>query len=127
MALIGGAAIIGILAAAGVILASDPAPIESRHFTDKDRVNAAGIGTSFTSQSGQMASSTPVATIVQPDVEVFVPNSLEGKMRITNHEFLDEYADHDSPIYRVISREIENDIATSINDDSVVVKVLNIT
>lgn len=117
---------------AGVILANDPAPIESRHFNEKD-VKAAGIFAS-SSSSGQPAAgtsttTTPVSVPTQPiaAAQAYVPNSLDGRLRIANVEFLEEYADHASPIYRTITRELESDIKESLDDDSLNVKVLNLT
>lgn len=142
MALIGGAAIIAILAAsmvssliftadiitkvnsiialAGVILVNDPAPIDSRQFNNKNFV-VAGF-------SPLGSSTSPTETVTEPISSVqFVPNSLEGKIRITNVEYLEEYNDHQSPIYKTITREIENDIKESLKDTSLNVKVLNLT
>lgn len=57
-----------------------------------------------------------------------VPNSANGKLKIENTEFLDEYKDHESPIYQTISREIEAGLMESLQEfNNVHVKVLNLT
>lgn len=59
-----------------------------------------------------------------------VPNSVNGRFKIENTEFLDEYRDHDSPIYQTIAREIEAGLLESLHDykdDNVHVKVLNLS
>lgn len=57
-----------------------------------------------------------------------VPNSADGKLKIENTEFLEEYKDHDSPIYHTIAGEIENGLMESLKDyKNVHVRVLNLT
>lgn len=57
-----------------------------------------------------------------------VPNSMNGKFKIENHEFLPEYEDHNSPIYQTIAREIELGLMESLNEyQNIHVKVLNLT
>lgn len=53
---------------------------------------------------------------------------MNGKLKIENHEFLEEYKDHNSPIYQTIAREIEQGIMESLDDyENIHVKVLNLT
>lgn len=57
-----------------------------------------------------------------------VPNSMNGRFKIENHEFNEEYKDHNSPIYQTIAREIEQGIMESLNEyKNIHVKVLNLT
>lgn len=57
-----------------------------------------------------------------------VPNSVNGKFKIDNHEFLEEYKDHNSPIYQTIAREIEAGLMESLHDyKNVHVKVVDLT
>lgn len=57
-----------------------------------------------------------------------VPNSMNGRFKIENHEFNEEYKDHSSPIYQTIAREIEEGIMESLNEyENIHVKVLNLT
>lgn len=103
-----------------MILANDPAPIDSRQFNNKNIVAAgfANIGNS----------ASPTETVTRPSASVqFVPNSLEGMLRITNVEYLEEYNDHQSPIYKTITRDIENDIKESLTDTRLNVKVMNLS
>lgn len=112
-----------------MILANDPAPIESRHFSEKD-VKAAGIFASTGSGHQVTSATTPVAVVSQEPMAaalVYVPNSLDGQLRIANVEYLEEYGDHTSPIYKTITRELASDIKESLGDDSLNVKVLNLT
>lgn len=105
---------------AGVILANDPAPIDSRQFNNKNFV-VAGF-------SPLGSSTSPTEVVTEPTLSVqYVPNSLEGKIRITNVEYLEEYNDHQSPIYMTLTREIENGLKESLTDKSLNVKVLNLT
>lgn len=53
---------------------------------------------------------------------------MNGRFKIENTEFLEEYRDHDSPIYHTIAREIESGLLESLQDYSDVhVKVLNLS
>lgn len=57
-----------------------------------------------------------------------VPNTLNGRLKIDNMEFLDKYRDHSSFIYRTLTREIEEGIKESLNSyKDANVKVLNLT
>lgn len=57
-----------------------------------------------------------------------VPNSADGRFKIENTEFLEEYKDHNSPIYHTIAGEIENGLMESMKDyKNVHVRVLNLT
>lgn len=61
-------------------------------------------------------------------ISLIVPNSADGKLKIENTEFLEEYKDHDSPIYHTIAGEIENGLMESMKDyKNVHVRVLNLT
>lgn len=61
-------------------------------------------------------------------ISFVVPNSINGKLKIVNTEFLEEYKDHDSPIYHTIAGEIENGLMESLKDyKNVHVRVLNLT
>lgn len=53
---------------------------------------------------------------------------MNGKFKIENTEFSDEYKDHNSPIYQTITREIELGLMESLQEyKNVHVKVLNLT
>lgn len=53
---------------------------------------------------------------------------MNGRFKIENHEFIEEYKDHNSPIYQTIAREIEQGIVESLNEyKNIHVKVLNLT
>lgn len=111
------------LHAAGVILANDPAVIDSRQFNDQNVAPAvASFGT-----AGPGSTTTTLKPSSPPAVVPYVPNALAGRLRITNLEYLNEYADHTTPLYQSITRELESDIKESLQDDTVIVKVLNIT
>lgn len=57
-----------------------------------------------------------------------VPNSVNGRFKIENTEFLEEYSNHNSPIYQTIVREIESGLMESLQDyNDVHVKVLNLS
>lgn len=61
-----------------------------------------------------------------------VPNSLEGQLKITNHEFINEYNDHNSPIYQRITTELMEGIKEVLSTttdivDEINVKILNLT
>lgn len=57
-----------------------------------------------------------------------MPNSANGKLKIDNTEFLEEYKDHNSPIYQTITREIEDGLMEAFKDYKTAhVKVLNLT
>lgn len=57
-----------------------------------------------------------------------VPNALNGRLKIENMEFLEQYSDHNSAIYQTLAREIEEGVAESLNAyKDVHVKVLNLT
>lgn len=57
-----------------------------------------------------------------------VPNTLNGRLKIDNTEFLDQYSDHNSFIYKTLTREIEEGIEESLADyNDAKVKVLNLT
>lgn len=59
---------------------------------------------------------------------ILVPNSMNGKFKIENHEFLEEYMNHNSPIYQTIAREIEQGVMESLSEyENIRVKVLNLT
>lgn len=61
---------------------------------------------------------------------VYVPNTLEGQITLTNLEFLDEYSDHKSPIYKGLTNLLEGDIKRALfprsTPDEVFVKVMNL-
>lgn len=53
---------------------------------------------------------------------------MNGKLKIENMDFLDEYKDHSSFIYETLSREIEEGIKESLHEYSdVKVKVLDLS
>lgn len=53
---------------------------------------------------------------------------MNGRFKIENHEFNEEYKDHNSPIYQTIAREIEQGIMESLDEyQNIHVKVLNLT
>lgn len=53
---------------------------------------------------------------------------MNGRFKIENHAFNEEYKDHNSPIYQTIAREIEQGITESLNEyENIHVKVLNLT
>lgn len=53
---------------------------------------------------------------------------MNGKFKIENHEFLEEYMNHNSPVYQTIAREIQEGIMESLSEyQNVHVKVLNLT
>lgn len=57
---------------------------------------------------------------------------MDGKLTISNMEFLNEYRDHNSPIYMTIKRELEDGIKDALlsNDQTshdINVKVMNLT
>lgn len=57
-----------------------------------------------------------------------VPNSVDGKFKIVNSEFLDEFNDHDSAAYQTMAKDIEAGIMESLQDyKSALVKVFNLT
>lgn len=63
---------------------------------------------------------------------IYVPNTLEGQITLTNLEFLNEYNDHESPIYESLTRELEENIKDSLTSrnggdrDEIFVKVMNL-
>lgn len=53
---------------------------------------------------------------------------MNGRLKIENMEFLDQYNDHGSFIYQTLAREIEEGIKESLEDyKDANVKVLNLT
>lgn len=53
---------------------------------------------------------------------------MNGKLKIENMEFLEEYKDHNSFIYQTLTREIEEGIRESLHEyDDIKVKVLNLS
>ncbi|XP_055326468.1 uro-adherence factor A-like isoform X3 [Sitodiplosis mosellana] len=137
LALCAAVLIVAILLATGTI-GSEPEPIESRQFGTKDKLATAGI---FGSGSKGKQNDTEYPTTPQPpgstvpphppttdENMIYVPNSADGKFKIENTEFLEEYKDHDSPIYHTIAGEIENGVMESMKDyKNVHVRVLNLT
>lgn len=53
---------------------------------------------------------------------------MNGRLKIENMEFLDQYSDHSSFIYQTLTREIEEGLGYSLADyNDAIVKVLNLT
>lgn len=57
-----------------------------------------------------------------------VPNSMNGRLKIENVDFLEEHKDPNSFIYQTLSREIEEGIRESLHEyDDIKVKVMNLS
>lgn len=71
----------------------------------------------------------PLPPVTEENV-VYVPNTLEGQITLTNLEFLDEYSDHKSPVYKGLTKTLEEDIKRALfprsTPDEVFVKVMNL-
>lgn len=63
------------------------------------------------------------------NIQLFaVPNTIDGRFKIENSDFMDEYKDHDSPIYHEIVSDIESGIMESLQSfNNVHVKVFNLS
>lgn len=111
-----------------MILSNEPAPIESRQFGMSDKVNAAGIfgGSSRNNQNNITKEDKLSGAIPLPNETVtYVPSSLDGQLKIENFEYLDEYANTSSPLFRAMARDFEQKLESSLADSRIVrVKVL---
>lgn len=111
---------------AGVILSNEPAPIESRQFGTTDKVNAAGIfGASRNNNNNITKEAKPIA-MPAPDIKpLYVMSSLDGQLKIENFEYLDEYANESSPMFKVMAKDFEQKLESSLSDSRIIrVKVL---
>ncbi len=71
----------------------------------------------------------PIPPVTEENI-VYVPNTLEGQITLTNLEFLDEYSDHKSPVYKGLTKMLEEDIKRALfprsTPDEVFVQVMNL-
>lgn len=115
---------------------NEPTPVESsRKFSGNDSpVKAAGV---FGSETKPDYSSTPqppgssvppIPPITEENI-LYVPNTLEGQITLDNLEFLSEYNDHNSTVYKSLTRELEENIKATLSRNSneeIYVKVMNL-
>lgn len=110
--------------------------MESRQFNDNSQVNSAGIfsGNPITNATYPPSPEPPGTTVppLPPITEeniVYVPNTLEGQITLSNFEYLEEYSDHNSPIYQSLASDLERDIKESLfpgfPSDEINVKVMS--
>lgn len=140
--------IIAILAGSGKIFNENPTPVESRQFAKDNQIATAGVFGSgskdnsiprpqnkTTSTEYPSTMSPPGSTVppVPPTTEeniVYVPNTLEGQITLTNLEFLDDYRDPNSSAYKVLAAELEEEIRDSLDvpgsRDEIFVKIMSL-
>lgn len=119
------------------IIGEKEEPIDAPAYNEND-INAAGVfgaGGSSRNRNNQSEyplspepprSTVPAHPPTTDENQIYVSNSLNGELRITNSEYRDEYNDHDGVAYKEITKELENGLKVAIDREDVFVKVLNL-
>lgn len=56
---------------------------------------------------------------------VYVTSSLDGQLKIENFEYMDDYANESSPMFKAMAKDFEQKLESSLSDSRIIrVKVL---